>query len=120
MDYGEAPGRPGGSGEVGMGAEWGGEGGPFIGARKEGYRGLKARIDGSPAICHDERERGLREEERKVTSPRRRAGADMWDPHVSGRREKKKRGRGCLRGSWAELAGLAQLGWLGWPSYFFD
>ena len=35
-DCGRSPGRPGGSGEVEMGVEWGGDGGLFIGAWKEG------------------------------------------------------------------------------------
>ena len=66
-----------------MGAEKGGEGGPFIGARKEGYRGLKAGNEGSPAICRDERERGLGEEERKVTSAGRHLSVLTGCPHLS-------------------------------------
>lgn len=129
--YGEAPGRPGGFGEVGMGVEWGGEGGPFIGARKEGNRDLKVWIEGSSAVCRDERERGHGEEERKgdvrLAQP---VGADMWAPHVSGlKRKKETRARSAagqasvgLRArekSWAGPVGLAWLFFL-FKRFFFS
>ena len=52
-----------------------GDAGDFIGAKEEGYRGFKRRIDaGDPR--RDGRARGLREEEGGV-------GADFLGPHGS-------------------------------------